>query len=209
MPYLTEFITVATINILAVMSPGPAFAMIVRNSLVYSKKTAIFSSIGLGFGVGLHIFYCLFGIGLLISKSIVLFSILKYIGAGYLFFIGYQSLNPNISSLNIASKSKKKDISEVHAFKIGFITNATNPRATLFFLSIFTQVINPNTPLFIQILYGLEMMVAEMLWFIFVSSIFSHKIIKGRLEKIQFFAERLMGIILIGLGIKLLLSSIK
>ena len=101
MPYLAEFITVATINILAVMSPGPAFAMIVRNSLIYSRKTAIISAIGLGFGVGLHIVYCLFGIGLIISKSTVLFTILKYIGAGYLFYIGYQSLNPNISLLNI------------------------------------------------------------------------------------------------------------
>ena len=117
MPYLTEFITVATINILAVMSPGPAFAMIVRNSLVYSKKTAIFSSIGLGFGVGLHIFYCLFGIGLLISKSIVLFS--EEFNKKY---------NEDIDKINVLNEAinenieiLEKTITEIEKFRKGLL----------------------------------------------------------------------------------------
>ena len=84
MQYLPEFLTIAGIHLLAVMSPGPDFAMIVRNSLVYSKKTAIYSSLGLAAGILVHVTYSLVGIGLIISQSILLFSVIKFFGAGYL-----------------------------------------------------------------------------------------------------------------------------
>lgn len=207
MPYLTEFITVATVHLLAVMSPGPDFMMVTRNTLVYSRRAGIFSSIGLGLGIGVHIAYSLLGIGLLISKSVLLFNIMKYLGAAYLFYIGYQSLISKGSHLKIDKVAVKKDMKKLEAVKIGFITNVTNPKATLFFLALFTQVINPATPIFIQLLYGIEMTVATAAWFIFVSYVFSHHVIKSRFEKVQNIAEKAMGIALIGLGIRLALSS--
>ena len=209
MNYLPEFITVASINILAVMSPGLAFVMIVRNNIVYSRKTAIISAIGLGLGVGLHILLCLLGIGLIVSRSLLLFTILKYIGAIYLLYIGYQSISTKSQSSVKVAREKGAYMTNLQALQIGFLTNATNPRATLFFLSIFTQVISPSTPIFIQIIYGVEMMMAESLWFIFISFVFSHSVIKNRLYKVQILSEKIAGVVLIGLGIKLFLSSIK
>ena len=209
MPYLTEFLTVVTVHLLAVMSPGPDFMMVTRNTLIYSRRAGIYSSLGLGLGIGVHIAYSLLGIGLIISKSILLFNIMKYVGAAYLFYIGYQSLVAKASHLHLAGKGKKKDMEKLEAVKIGFITNVTNPKATLFFLALFTQVISPTTPILVQLLYGIEMMVATALWFIIVSYIFSHHVIKSRFERVQLAAERVMGIVLIGLGIKLALSSLK
>lgn len=207
MPYLTEFITVATVHLLAVMSPGPDFMMVTRNTLVYSRRAGIFSSIGLGLGIGVHIAYSLLGIGLLISKSVLLFNAIKYLGAAYLFYIGYQSLVSKGSHLKIGKTVAKNDIGRFEAVRIGFITNITNPKATLFFLALFTQVINPATPILIQLLYGVEMMLATAVWFIFVAYVFSHHVIKGRFEKVQNMAEKAMGVALIGLGVKLALSS--
>lgn len=209
MSYFTEFITIATVHILAVMSPGPDFMMVTRNTLVYSRRAGIYSSLGLGLGIGVHIAYSLLGIGFIISKSIVLFNIMKYVGAAYLFYIGYQSLTAKTSHLNLKDKEKRRDLGKFEAIKIGFITNVTNPKATLFFLALFTQVINPSTPILVQLLYGIEMMVATALWFVIVSYIFSHHVIKSRFERVQLIAERVMGVVLIGLGIKLALSSIK
>lgn len=207
MPYLTEFITVATVHLLAVMSPGPDFMMVTRNTLVYSRRAGIFSSIGLGLGIGVHIAYSLLGIGLLISKSVLLFNAIKYLGAAYLFYIGYQSLVSKGSHLKIGKTVAKNDIGRLEAVRIGFITNVTNPKATLFFLALFTQVINPATPILIQLLYGVEMMLATAVWFIFVAYVFSHHVIKSRFEKVQNMAEKAMGVALIGLGVKLALSS--
>lgn len=209
MPYLTEFLTVATVHLLAVMSPGPDFIMITRNTLVYSRRTGIYSAIGLGFGIGVHVLYSLLGIGFLISQSILLFNIIKFIGAGYLFYIGYKSLTAKASHFQLKDEEKKKDISKFDALKIGFITNVTNPKATLFFLALFTQVISLSTPIMIQLLYGIEMMIMTALWFMLVAFLFSHHLIKKRFEKVQHIAERIMGAILIALGVKLALSSAK
>lgn len=209
MPYLTEFLTVATVHFLAVVSPGPDFIMTVRNTLIYSRKTGVCSAIGLGLGIGVHVTYSLLGIGFLISKSILLFTIIKFIGAGYLFYIGYKSLTARASHIHVSHEEKKKDINTFEAMKIGFITNVTNPKATLFFLALFTQVIQPTTPLAIQLLYGLEMMLVTTIWFAFVSLLFSHHVVKRGFEKVGDIAEKVMGAILIALGIKLAFSSSK
>lgn len=209
MPYLAEFLTIVTIHLLAVMSPGPDFVMTVRNSLMYSRKTGIYSAIGLGFGIGVHVAYSLLGIGILISQSIVLFTIMKFVGAGYLFYIGYKSLTAKAPSIHIQQDEKREDIDRFAAMRMGFITNVTNPKATLFFLALFTQVIHPTTPLGIKLLYGLEMMGATVFWFTFVAVLLSHNVVKKRFERVQHTAERVMGAILIALGIKLVLSSLK
>lgn len=209
MPYLTEFLTVATIHLLGVMSPGPDFIMITRNTLIYSRKTGIYSAIGLGLGIGVHVIYSLLGIGLLISQSVILFNIIKFIGAGYLFYIGYKSLTSKGSHIMIKDEEKQKDVNKIQAIKTGFITNVTNPKATLFFLALFTQVIHPTTPIIVQLFYGIEMMVMTALWFTVVAIIFSHHVVKKGFEKIGNIAEKIMGVILIGLGIKLALSSSK
>lgn len=90
--FLTQFLTVAVVHLFAVMSPGPDFAVVTKNSLLHSRKTGIYTSLGIALGISVHIAYSLLGIGLVISKSAVLFSIIKYLGAGYLVYIGYLSL---------------------------------------------------------------------------------------------------------------------
>lgn len=209
MEYLPIFLTVALAHLLAVISPGPDFIMITRNSLIYSRRAGIYSAIGLGLGILVHVFYSLVGIGFIISKSIVLFNFIKVIGAAYLIYIGYKSLTSKSSKINASVSGHKKDLTRLNALKIGFITNVTNPKATLFFLSLFTLVITPSTPLFIKILMGAEMSIVTSLWFIFVAFIISHPLVKERVSHIQNFAEKFIGIVLIALGIKMALSHSK
>ncbi len=209
MPYLTEFLTIAAIHLLAVMSPGPDFAMITRNSLIYSKKVGLYSALGLALGIMLHIAYSLIGIGLIISQSIVLFSIIKFLGAGYLVFIGWKSLRAKPHKMNLASENKKPDLEKFAAIKMGFLTNILNPKATLFFLSLFTQVINPETPTAIKMLYGAEMSLMTFVWFALVAIALSQKTIKAKFSAIQHHFEKVFGVILIVLGIKVALSSSK
>jgi len=209
MEYLPIIITVALAHFLAVISPGPDFIMITRNSLIYSRKAGIYCAIGLGFGILVHVIYSLVGIGLIISQSVLLFNIIKYIGAAYLIYIGYKSLTSKSSKINVDVENKKKDLSKMEALKIGFITNVTNPKATLFFLSLFTLVITPSTPMYIKILMGAEMAIVTALWFIFVAVIISHPLVKNRVSHIQNFAEKFIGVVLIALGIKVALSSSK
>jgi len=208
MPYLQIFLTVALVHLLAVISPGPDFMMITRNSLIYSRKTGIYSAIGLGLGILVHITYSLVGIGYIISQSIVLFNTIKILGALYLIYIGYKSLTSKAPTIEKESEgANTKSISDFEAIKIGFITNVTNPKATLFFLSLFTIVISPDTPLWVKLLMGGEMSIVTFAWFALVAIILSHHLVKQRIGKIQHYAEKFIGIVLIGLGVKVALSS--
>ncbi len=183
--------------------------MVTRNSLVYSRKTGIYSALGLGFGISVHVIYSLVGIGLIISQSILLFSIIKFLGAGYLIFIGYKALKTRKVVANDNVFCKKDDLEPFSAVKMGFVTNVLNPKATIFFLSLFTQVIDPSTPISIQILYGLEMSLMTFLWFSFVALVFSNSYFKNKFSSVQHYFERVFGVILIALGLKVALSSSK
>lgn len=207
MEYLPEFLMVALVHLLAVISPGPDFILITRNSIVHSRKTGIYSAIGLGFGILVHVAYSLAGIAILIASSVVLFSAMKFIGAAYLIYIGYKSLKSKYANPEDIHLEKSKDLTKFEALKMGFITNVTNPKATLFFLSLFTLVINPNTPFLIKAFYGIEMGIVTALWFILVAAVFSASIIKSKVAKFQHVIEKLMGGILILLGIKLAFTT--
>lgn len=209
MNFLPEFFAVVVIHLLAVMSPGPDFVMILRNSLIYSRKVGIYSAIGLGLGILVHVTYSLIGIGLIISQSIVLFSMLKFIGAAYLIYIGYMSLRAKPHREQGSEEMQHRDLGKFAAIRMGFLTNVLNPKATLFFFALFTQVINPHTPKAIQVLYGLEMSAMTFVWFALVAAIMSHERIKARFVSVQHYVERAFGAILIALGIKVALSSSK
>lgn len=209
MEYLPIFLTVVIAHFLAVITPGPDFVMVTRNSLIYSRRTGIYTALGLGFGITVHIIYSLLGIGFIISQSILLFNIIKILGAAYLIYIGYKSLTSKSSKLNLSIKNHKRDISKLESVKIGFITNVTNPKATLFFLSLFTLIVIPQTPALIKILMGAEMATVTVLWFAFVAFITSHHLVKNKISGVQHLAEKFIGVLLITLGIKLALSNSK
>ncbi|MDO8510277.1 MAG: LysE family transporter [bacterium] len=207
--YLAQFLTVALVHFLAVASPGPDFAMVTRNSLVYSRKVAVYTSLGIALGIMVHVAYSLLGIGFIISKSIILFNVIKYLGAAYLIYIGYKSLRAKPKGMleGNTSAGPDKPMKPLSAVWIGFLTNVLNPKATLFFLALFTQVINSSTPKSIQLLYGIEMMIATFMWFSLVSIFFSNQLIKSRITRFQHYIERLTGAVLIALGIKVALST--
>lgn len=189
------------------MSPGPDFIMIVRSSLVYSRRSGVYSAIGLGLGIAVHIAYCLAGIALIIAQSVVVFNVLKYISAAYLLYIGIKSLRARREHEVRAEGRKEADLTKGQAIRLGFITNVTNPKATLFFLSLFTLVISPTTPLFVKLIMGVEMVLATMLWFALLATIISHRSIRHRVHGVQQYLERVMGGILVLLAIKVATTS--
>jgi RhtB (resistance to homoserine/threonine) family protein len=210
---MKELLLVAGIHWLAVMSPGPDFAMVVRNSLVYSRRTGILAAVGLGLGILLHVTYSLLGIGFIISQSVLLFNAIKLIGAGYLIYIGVKSLmtkkTVRMAETEQEIEESKKDLSAFSAIRLGFLTNALNPKATLFFLALFTQVINPNTPLAIKMIYGAEMSIATFIWFSTVALVLTQKHISRMFARIKHHFERIFGVILIALGLKVALGTNK
>lgn len=205
MNYITLFGTVVFVNFLAMASPGPDFLLVTRNTLKYSRRIGIASSFGIALGLLVHITYSLIGIAVLISKSTLLFRVIKYVGAAYLIYLGYKSLTSKQPSSSVDAKHANKDISLREAVKMGFMTNVTNPNVTLFFLSLFTVIIPPTTPLFLRLLMAAEMLVATLIWYSFISTLVSHHAVKSRFHQFQYTVEKIIGVVFILLAIKVAL----
>ena len=202
MDYLSLIGTVTILHLLALMSPGPDFLMILRNALTYSRRIGVWTAIGLCFGIMVHLLYCFAGIALLISKSIVIFNIIKLLGAGYLIYMGIGSLLQKSEKIDLYTIKKKKEIMPFTAIKIGFFTNILNPKATLFFLSLFTLVISPETPNHILLILSVIMVLLTGIWFSFVAIFFTYPKVQRIFSKYQNCFNKVFGGLLVSLGLK-------
>lgn len=205
--YLTELIAVISITILTIIAPGPDFVVVSRNSLVYSRRSGVFTGLGVASAVWIHIFYTLAGIGVLLSKSILAFSVVKYLGAAYLIFLGYSCLKSGGSAIQLDTAKEQKSISDIKSFKMGFLNNTLNPKATLFFVSLFTQLVSPSTPLSVQLLYGAIVSVLCLIWFSLLAMFLNKAAVKQRFLAAQATIEKLMGAILLGFGVKVAFAT--
>ncbi|WP_077216996.1 LysE family transporter [Piscirickettsia litoralis] len=87
---MVEYYTIALIALLAAVSPGPDFVIVAKNALLYDRRSGVMTSVGAG--VLVHSFYCVLGLAVVISQSLLLFSLIKYLGAAYLIYLGVKSL---------------------------------------------------------------------------------------------------------------------
>lgn len=206
MGYLPLFGSVLIIHLMAVMSPGPDFIMALRNSLTYSRKTGIYTAIGFGLGIGVHVMYCVFGLALIIQSSPLIFNIIKYLGVAYLAYIGVMSIISKNSNIEVGKQEHLLDISAIKAIRMGFLTNVLNPKATLFFLSLFTFVIGPNVPTSIAMFLGVLMMINTAIWFSLVALFFTQTKIRALFDRYQKTFNVIFGLLLITIAIKIVFT---
>ena len=208
--YLDEFLIIALVHLLAVASPGPDFAIVLKQSIRYGLSTALATSLGIGVGILVHVAYSLVGIGMIIASNDMLFTLLKFIAAAYFCYIAWHSIRakkPEQVS-DVAIDSTKDLPSTKKAFLTGFLVNGLNVKATLFFVSLFSMVISPATPVGIQLGYGIYMAIATAIWFSFLSYLLSHDKMNNIIQTKGYLIERAMGVVLIVLAGQLLMTEL-
>jgi len=205
---MTELIAVVTITLLAVISPGPDFAMVSRNSLLLSRRAGVLTACGIGAGVLIHVSYTLIGVGVLIQQSLWLFNLIKGLGAAYLIYLGVKLLR-NAATHDVSPGAPQAALSDLAALKTGFLTNVLNPKTTIFIVSLFMQVVAPHTPLGVQLGYGLFIAAVHVLWFGTVALLFSAPGVNARFLRLRKGIDRAFGGLLIAFGALLALAGIK
>jgi RhtB (resistance to homoserine/threonine) family protein len=205
--YCLEFLTIASVHLLAVASPGPDFAIVLKHSISYGRRAAMVTSIGVGVGILIHVAYSLLGIGILIKTTPVLFQMFSYVAGAYLLFLGWGAIrSPSPKNIdNVKVENVIQLISDKKAFMVGFLTNGLNPKATLFFLSVFAVAVSPDTPNVIKLAYGLYLALATGIWFCVLSFFLSSKKVTRFISKRGYWFDRIMGVVLILLAIKLVM----
>ncbi len=206
----TTFLAVTVVGTLAVVSPGPDFLIVTRNSLLYSKRVGLATALGIAVGIIWWVAASVLGISYIISKTIALFNVIKWLGALYLVYLGIRSFHSKRGS---TSETKTVGLvgrsvvtmTPARAFRTGLLTNLLNPKCALFFVSLFSVVVAPNSSLVLRCAYGLEIMLIAVAWFSLLATVLSVERVKRIFEQVSVWFERVTGAILIALGIRLAL----
>lgn len=194
--------------ILLIILPGPDTAIVTKNTVIAGKRAGFQTMMGSCVGLSIHTVAAVAGLSAIIVQSATLFMILKYVGAAYLCYLGVRTL--------MAMRVKKSQVDEVQLveakggsyFKQGFITNVTNPKVAVFFLTFLPQFLAPNAePFWAFLLMGALYTVLTFVWFILY--IYLLDLIRNFMKRpaTQAVIEGLTGIVLIGFGIKLALEK--
>ena len=204
--YMAEIIAVSTIAIFMAMLPGADFIMVTRTSIYNGRLAGLYMSLGMCLSVCIHASYSIAGLAVVIASSAWLFSAIKYLGAAYLIYIAWQLLaTPKLS--NKVQSNTTTQISPFIALRLGFTCNILNPKTSIFFLSIFTQVVSVDTPLIMQVSYGLIIMLAHFIWYCGVALLLSHPKMLPHFNRQKQKIDKVAGFILMLIAIKLTLVN--
>ncbi|MEY4507086.1 MAG: hypothetical protein RL297_1664 [Pseudomonadota bacterium] len=163
MTLTTWLLYVAAVLVLTV-TPGPSVLMCVSTSVQYGPRRALVSSLGSTTAIACIMVLSMLGLGTVLASSEVLFSALKWLGAGYLAYLGVSALISKESNLTIPNGSLPQARAKA-LFARGMLVGASNPKALLFFGALFPQFIDPSVPQLGQFLIlGLTFIFFELFW---------------------------------------------
>jgi len=168
------FFISAALVLLAI--PGPAVLYIVGRSIGQSRKAGFVSAFGIGVGTLIHTAAAAVGLSALLVSSAAAFSVVKYLGAAYLVFLGVQRLRSK-ESLAAASDRPAPHDSLSRVFGQGIVVNVLNPKTALFFFAFIPQFIDPARGhvavqiLSLGILFACMGTTSDCIWAYFSSSV--------------------------------------
>jgi len=205
--YWGEFAPLLLVFILALVSPGPDFVLILRQAVMQGRRAAMLSAVGIGAAVFVHASYTIFGLGLIIAQSLLLFNIIKWAGVAYLLYIGGKALTAKGANATLPASASSQQQEHQNGFKsclTGFAINLFNPKAVIFFLSIFSSLISAATPIEIKFTYGVIIASIATLWFVLISIFMTTTIIRRLFTQSTEWITRLSGLVFIGFGLRLI-----
>ncbi len=196
----------------AVITPGPDFACIMRNTLTCSKRSGLLSVLGVTLGMCFHLSYSIPGAVWLNSQP-TLMLVAKIGGGLYLCYLGLRSIRAKAKTTEtdpnlFLSTEKNYFMTPFQAFRSGFFTNALNPMVMVFFVGLFTTQIDRTMPISILAFLGVEVSLIALTWFMLVVFFFSQPAMHDIFTRLGHWLERVTGGILILLGIRVAMQII-
>jgi len=197
---ISTWLTIVSICLLGAMSPGPSLAVILKQTFNGGRKPGVIAAIAHGLGIGLYALACISGIAVMIVASPALFLSLQWLGAAYLLWIGIKGLrsragqNPQLADPPTYGSAASD----------GFLVAFLNPKVAVFFIALFSQFIGSETTWLEKLAYALTAMFIDMGWYVVVAWSFSNQRWLGYLQKNVVWLDRLFGVVLIALAVRLI-----
>ena len=129
-------------SILLTIMPGPDNIFVLTESLTRGRKNGIMISIGLSSGVLIHTIAAATGLSIIIQESAIAFSVIKYIGTLYLFYLAFKSIKEKKENVDTSDRKEINSQSSLSLVRKGFLMNVLNPKVALFFIAFLPQFIS-------------------------------------------------------------------
>lgn len=196
-----EFVLIATAHYLALLSPGPDFFLIMQASLRLPRRYGI--TICAGIAAANAVYLCCAVLGLEAVKNLNwLMTILKYLGALYLIYIGISLLLVTNRKIDQSAPDSFLLVPSIrHQFVIGFLSGILNPKNAIFYLSLFTVMVSGNTGMEMRIFYAIWMTGVVFFWDCFVVMILGKSQVKRLLGSGVYYVEKVSGLLLTIFGV--------
>ncbi|MPY26605.1 LysE family translocator [Shewanella psychropiezotolerans] len=204
---LQLLISLAIIHSVALASPGPDFALVVKMASQESRATAIASAVGISVAILLHSLLSVTGVSLLIKSSDLLFVAVQLIGASYLGWMGIGAIRGTLSQWRDKASSQDLDnashlgLSIKQGFFQGLYTNLLNPKAMVFFITLFSAMITPDINVITKVSAVFIMLILSLIWFIFIALVLSKPLIQLKVKRASPIINLVTGILFISVAI--------
>jgi len=205
MELIQGLLVITSIHLLAAASPGPDFVLVSQQTISNGKKAGLLCSIGIALGLSIHILYSAFGLAAIIANSTTALWAIKLLGGSYLIFLGIKGLRARANAQPVvASQETATQRSATKTIGLGFLCNALNPKAPIYFVSLFTIVISADTSAAHLAIYGIWMMAIQLAWFSLVTVLLSAPKVASKLQRGGYIIDRIAGGAMLLLGLKVL-----
>lgn len=201
------FITVAVAHQLAMMSPGPDFAVVTEQSLRHGRRAGIWVAAGIATGITLHLGYGLFGLGWLVTHLPGLLDGLRVAGGCVLLWMGIAAFRAGPARIVANARHRPQGSNRLRRFAAGLATNLFNPKAALFFVALFSSVLGDATPVGLRAALAVWITLTTFAWFAAVAIFLTTPAVAGRVGQHATLIQRSMGALLVALGIGMLWAS--
>ncbi len=194
-------------SILIIIAPGPDFIYVTTRGISEGNRAGLLSALGISMGLLVHTLFAAFGLSAVIQASRLAYLIIKYLGAGYLIFIGIKVL---LNKKDFKKESLKSEIKKQNVFKQGVITNVFNPKAIVTFMAFLPQFVDVKiaNPIAQFTTLGMILSIMAVLWFgiigYFSGSIGTYV---RKNKQIQNWITRISGSVMILLGLRLAMKK--
>jgi threonine efflux protein len=205
-PYLLALAGIGAVQLMAAMSPGPAFLVVTRISVGESRRAALGAAFGVATAALLWAVAATLGMHVLLAEAAWLYGALKLVGGLYLLWLGIQAWRHAAQPLAPATEGVVA-MNAWEAWRLGFSTNLANPKVIVFFGSIFVTLFTPETPSWVHGAALIVVAVNESGWYATVALLFSSRPAQAAYRRAKRWIDRATGAVMMIFGLHLILSA--
>ncbi|ALR74917.1 threonine export protein RhtC [[Enterobacter] lignolyticus] len=204
---LMLFLTVALVHIIALMSPGPDFFFVSQTAVSRSRKEAMMGVLGITAGVMVWAGVALLGLHLILEKMAWLHNIIMVGGGLYLCWMGYQMLRGALKKSEASVDAPQVELAKSgKSFLKGLLTNLANPKAIIYFGSVFSLFVGDDVGAAQRWGIFLLIIVETFAWFTIVASLFALPAMRRGYQRMAKWIDGVAGTLFAGFGIHLIIS---